>query len=41
MTGHKYFIDSSAALASNCQYLISEDMQDGQKIDTLIIKNIL
>jgi len=30
----------AAALESNCQYLISEDMQHGQKITNLTIRNI-
>ena len=30
----------SAALESNCHLLISEDMQDGQKIKNLTIRNI-
>jgi len=30
----------SAALSSGCKTLVSEDMQDGQKIDSLFIKNI-
>jgi predicted nucleic acid-binding protein len=30
----------SAALTSHCKYLISEDMQNGQKIDGMTIENI-
>ena len=30
----------AAALESNCQYLISEDMQHGQKLTNLTIRNI-
>ena len=30
----------AAALESNCKFLISEDMQDGQKIANLTIRNI-
>jgi predicted nucleic acid-binding protein len=42
----KIFIDSNiwiyllSALTANCQYLISEDMQNNQVIDGMILKNI-
>ena len=31
----------ASALASHCGVLASEDMQDGQKIDGMVIKNVL
>jgi predicted nucleic acid-binding protein len=30
----------AAALESNCRFLISEDMQHGQKVENLTIRNI-
>ena len=39
----KIFIDSvivASALYSNCSILASEDMQNGLKIDNMVIRNI-
>ncbi|MCL2374169.1 MAG: PIN domain-containing protein [Treponema sp.] len=42
MYGYSYYdcLMLSCAISNGCKYILSEDMQDGQKIDSLEIVNI-